>query len=420
MGRPARGRPVAGGAVVGVGAARRCGARPITGLGITRLGACRIGLGVPGSGLVDAGGNGLGDDRLLRRPRLTAFDRQLTRRLHRRLVAGRAVTPVVERGYPGTLDDTGEDLLQVLAGQCLLLEQVGGEHVESVAVLRQDRPRLGMCELDEPAHLVIDLAGHIGGVFGLGAHRPAEERIALVVAVAHRTQPGTHAVLGDHRTGDLGGLVDVARRTGGGFLEDQFLGGSSAHSHDQPRDHLRARHQVLVLFGHGQRVTAGASAGQDGDLVYGVEIGHRPRGQRVTALVVGDDLLLVFADDVTLAARPAHHPVDSLFERLGGDHGLVLTGGEQRGLVDDVGQVGTRHAGGAFGQSVQVGARVDRLTLGVHVEDGLAAGHVGVADGDLPVEAARTQQRRIEDVGPVGGGDQDDAGPVGEAVHLHQ
>ena len=43
-----------------------------------------------------------------------------------------------------------------------------------------------------------------------------------------------------------------------------------------------------------------------------------------------------------------------------------------------------------------------------------------VGNRDLPVEPAGAQQRRVEDVGPVGGRDQDDALPVTEAVHLDE
>ncbi len=50
----------------------------------------------------------------------------------------------------------------------------------------------------------------------------------------------------------------------------------------------------------------------------------------------------------------------------------------------------------------------------------MAALEVGRVDGDLAVEAARAQQRRVEDVGPVGGGDQDDVRLDVEAVHLDQ
>ena len=53
-------------------------------------------------------------------------------------------------------------------------------------------------------------------------------------------------------------------------------------------------------------------------------------------------------------------------------------------------------------------------------EDLLATDHVGVGHDHLAVEAAGSQQRRIEHVGPVGGGDQDDAFVRLEAVHLDQ
>ena len=45
---------------------------------------------------------------------------------------------------------------------------------------------------------------------------------------------------------------------------------------------------------------------------------------------------------------------------------------------------------------------------------------VGGVDGDLPVEAARAQQRRVEHVGTVGRGDQDHAATDVEAVHLDE
>ena len=44
----------------------------------------------------------------------------------------------------------------------------------------------------------------------------------------------------------------------------------------------------------------------------------------------------------------------------------------------------------------------------------------GGRHGDLAVEAAGAQQRRVEDVGTVGGGDQDDAALDVEAVHLDE
>ena len=136
--------------------------------------------------------------------------------------------------------------------------------------------------------------------------------------------------------------------------------------------------------------------------------------------MVGGDLLLVLADDAALAARPADDAVDGLLQRGAGDDRAVLAGGQQRGLVDDVGQVGAGHADGALGQPVQVGVLGDRLALRVHLEYRAPAGEVRVRHRDLTVEAAGPQQRRVEDVGPVGGGDQDDALALAEAVHLDE
>src|SRR5207237_276866 len=53
-------------------------------------------------------------------------------------------------------------------------------------------------------------------------------------------------------------------------------------------------------------------------------------------------------------------------------------------------------------------------------EDALAALHVGTRNDDAPVETARTEQSRIENVGPVGGRDEDDALVGLEAVHLDE
>ena len=50
----------------------------------------------------------------------------------------------------------------------------------------------------------------------------------------------------------------------------------------------------------------------------------------------------------------------------------------------------------------------------------VAALHVGPVEDDLAVEAARAQERRVEDVGPVGGGDDDHVGVRVEAVHLDE
>src|SRR5690606_34685613 len=93
-------------------------------------------------------------------------------------------------------------------------------------------------------------------------------------------------------------------------------------------------------------------------------------------------------------------------------------GGQQRRLVDQVGQVGAGHAGGGPGDPVEADALVQRHAAGVDGEDRGAPGRVGQPDLDGPVEPAGAQQRLVEDLRPVGGADDDDTLRAGEAVHL--
>ena len=76
--------------------------------------------------------------------------------------------------------------------------------------------------------------------------------------------------------------------------------------------------------------------------------------------------------------------------------------------------------GRAPGDDAEVDVGGERLALGVHLEHGLAADDVRRPDRDLAVEAAGAQQRRVEDVRTVRGGDQDDAALDVEAVHLDE
>ena len=134
--------------------------------------------------------------------------------------------------------------------QRFLLQQFAGEYVENIPVVAENLPGLGVCGLDQLAHLIVDVARHLVAVIGLIAHGAAQERVAVFGAVSHRSELRAHAVLGDHRAGDFGGLLDVGDRAGGGLPEHQFLGGATAHREDQSGDHLRAGHQALVVLGN--------------------------------------------------------------------------------------------------------------------------------------------------------------------------
>ena len=99
---------------------------------------------------------------------------------------------------------------------------------------------------------------------------------------------------------------------------------------------------------------------------------------------------------------------------------LVLARGQQGRLVDQILQVGAREAGRATRDHIEIDVGPERHLLGVNLQDAQSALDIGPRNHDAPVEASRPQQRRVEHVGPVGGGDENDAVVGLEAVHLDQ
>ena len=86
---------------------------------------------------------------------------------------------------------------------------------------------------------------------------------------------------------------------------------------------------------------------EDRDLVDGVGVVEHVGEHRVAALVVRDDLLLLVAERHRLALEAHEHAVAGGVEVLGVHELRAAPDREQRGLVDEVREVGAAHAGRA-------------------------------------------------------------------------
>ena len=133
---------------------------------------------------------------------------------------------------------------------------------------------------------------------------------------------------------------------------------------------------------------------------------------------IGGGPLLLGAEHQALAAGAHHDAVAGVLEVDPLDLLAAAAHGEQRGLVDEVGEVGAAHAGRGLGHDLEVDVGAHPLVAAVHLEDRQALLVLGQRHDDRAVEAAGAQQRRVEDVGAVGGRDDDDALAGLEAVHL--
>src|SRR3954451_9681462 len=140
-----------------------------------------------------------------------------------------------------------EDLRDLRLVQRLPVEQGGDQAVEHVTVLDQDVERLLVRVREKLLGLLVhdrrDVLGVVAGV----PEVPAEERLGVVVAELDGAEALGHAVLGDHRPGHRGRLVDVVTGSGRGVMEDHLLRRPTAQHVRELFEELGPGLGVLVL-----------------------------------------------------------------------------------------------------------------------------------------------------------------------------
>jgi len=140
----------------------------------------------------------------------------------------------------------------------------------------------------------------------------------------------------------------------------------------------------------------------------------------VAGLVVGGQLLLVLRHHHAAPLGAHHDLVLGVLELQHGDEPLGAARRHQRRLVDEIGKIRAREAGGAACDRPEIDIGRQRHVADMDLEDLLATVDVRIRHHHLPVEAARPQQGGVENVRAVGRRDQDDSLIRLEAVHLDQ
>ena len=228
-----------------------------------------------------------------------------------------------------------------------------------------------------------------------------------------------HAVLGHHISGDGRRALDVVGGAGRHRLEFQLLRGAAA---EEAHDHVvqfRLGVEVFFLFRDLHDVAERAhSAGHDRDLLHGFGVLLHGADEGVAHLVVGDDPPLLLVHDAVLLFLADQDLLDGFEEVLLGHVFAPVLDGVDRRLVDHVGQVAADRAARRERDLLQVHALVHLHVAGVHLQDRDAALEVRPLHDDPPVEAARSQERLVEDLRAVGRADDQDALGRLKAVHL--
>ena len=201
-------------------------------------------------------------------------------------------------------------------------------------------------------------------------------------------------------------------------MEQQLLGRSPAHQRNEPGAQVGFGRKVVVFL-RADRDAECVAVGEQADLFDLALVAMDAAADRVADLVGRDDRTL------TLVHRPAAGRADGNLQPARVDVGRsdrhgAASGRDDRGLVEQVAQLGAGEAVGAARQRVEIDLGRERLAHRVDRQDRAATGHVRQADVDLPVEPTRTKNRLVEDVDPVCRGDDDDLVGRREAVELDE
>ena len=123
----------------------------------------------------------------------------------------------------------------------------------------------------------------------------------------------------------------------------------------------------------------------------------------MTCLVDGDGALFGLRHHLGLLLQTTYDTVDGIEEVLLLYLLRVMAGSNQGSLITNVGNIGTGETWGLTGQEVDIDAVIRLHRPQMHFEYLLTLIEVRQVNVDLTIEAASTQQRRVEHIGTVRG-----------------
>src|SRR5918992_4438328 len=312
------------------------------------------------------------------------------------------------------------DLQDFLFVEGLPLQQGSGERLELLAMFGQESPGLVVAFAYDPVYLGIHDAGGLLAEMFLRAVTARSTKVRVLAGREfYRPQLLAHSPAGDHSPRKVGSLLYVAFGPCGPGVVDYLLRYPSPQGADDPRPQVGFRVVIAVLLGALVGDAQGLPPRHDRHPVDGVRPRHDEAQDGVTALVVGDSLPLLWAHQQR-ALWAENDLLQGIQEVLLANLLLLTARRQERCLVDQVPEVGSREPGRRCRQLPQVHATGERHASGMDLEDRLAAHLVREVHHHAPVEAPGPQECLVEHVGLVGGGQNDHALLAGETIHLGQ
>ena len=182
---------------------------------------------------------------------------------------------------------------------------------------------------------------------------------------------------------------------------------------------LRLRIQEFLFLRHLHHVPQRAHGpGNDGDLLHRLGILLQGGYQRVAHLMVGNDAPLLLAHDAVLLLLTHKHLLHGLEQILLADVISALLHRVDGGLVDHIGKIGADGAAGRERDGIQIHGFIHQDVLGMDLQNLHTSLQIRLIHDDLPVKTARTKQRLIQNLRPVGRAQNQNPPGAVETVHL--
>ena len=137
-------------------------------------------------------------------------------------------------------------------------------------------------------------------------------------------------------------------------------------------------------------------------------------------LVIRNDPTFFLAEDPVFLLLTHKHDFHSLEQIFLGNHVSSVLDCQNGSFINHIGQIGTYRTAGCQRDRFQIHGFVQMHILGMHLQDIHTAFQIRLVHDNSPVKTARTQQRLIQHLRPVGGRqDQQTLGRV-KTIHLGQ
>ena len=274
--------------------------------------------------------------------------------------------------------------------------------------------------VNETAGFLVDLTGDLLRVITGMTEIATEEYLLLIGAVDHGTQLFAEAVAADHGAGNLGGTLQIIGGAGGDILQHQLFGNTTAQQYCDLLLHPPLGLVADILLRQRQRKAARPAAGHNGNLMHLILLRAVIGDDGMTRLVISGEATLLIGDDMAALFGTDGDLEGRFLNVLHGDGLAVLARCQQRCLIGEVFKIGAGKAAGKAGDHGKIDIGTDGLIAGVNAQNRLTALDIGIIDGDMAVETAGAQQRRVQNILAVGCRHDDDAQIGGKAVHFHQ